>query len=46
MAPWIAGVWASVPFDDDEVPGQPDPEFDFYGSCTITGRRAARCRSN
>lgn len=33
--PWIAGIWANVPIKD-EVPGQSDPEFDFYGSYTAT----------
>jgi uncharacterized protein (TIGR02001 family) len=30
---WVAGVWASVPVAD-KVPGQSDPEIDFYGSAT------------
>src|SRR5438874_2273891 len=32
--PLAAGVWANFPFKD-KVPGQSDPEFDFYGSYTI-----------
>lgn len=31
---WLAGVWASVPLDET-VPGQSDPEFDFYGSYSV-----------
>lgn len=30
-----AGIWANVPIDD-KVPGQSDPEFDFYGAYTLT----------
>jgi hypothetical protein len=32
--PLVAGVWANFPISD-KVPGQSDPEFDFYGSYTI-----------
>jgi uncharacterized protein (TIGR02001 family) len=29
------GVWSNVPFDPKKVPGQSNPEFDFYGSYKI-----------
>lgn len=32
---WIAGLWANAPLAD-KVPGQSDPELDFYGSYTAT----------
>lgn len=31
---FLFGVWSNFPLKD-KVPGQSDPEFDFYGSCTI-----------
>jgi len=30
------GVWANFPFDGDKVPDSSDPEFDLYGSYTIS----------